>query len=111
MRKVEKQMLEALKAGKNFSQSNTVVKENGEVYLHGNLIAIYNRKDGTSEFSLAGFPTATTRSLLRALGIRIFQKKWEQYIEWESGRIDVASPYLVFLADKNGRTTHVKGAW
>lgn len=70
MRKVEYNMLQAIHAGKSWSGGNTSVSIlwDGavEVRLHGNLI-FRRGADGLVRFSLAGWPTATTRSRLSAL--------------------------------------------
>ena len=77
MRKVEKDMLQAVRSGRNFRSGNTVVTsdETGvKVYLHGNCIfAIYQ---GVKRFSLAGWNSVTTRSRLNALGVSVSQKNW-----------------------------------
>ena len=79
MRQVEKNMLQAVRAGKNFKCGNTEVKNGvfGEVfvYLHGN--CIYRIIDGVREFTLSGWNTVTTRSRLNALGVNVSQKNWE----------------------------------
>lgn len=86
MRKIEENMVEAVKKRQNWKSGNTevtvclkplnqiVIK----VYLHGNEIySLYEYEDGTQliYFSLAGWNTVTTRSRLRALGINITQRK------------------------------------
>ena len=82
MRKIEKEMCNAVKAQRNFCVSNTQVicsrANNGgtkvKVYLHGNLIyEEYENLDGAYEryFTLAGWDTPTTRNRLRALGVGV----------------------------------------
>lgn len=77
MRQIEKKMIQAVKAGKNFRSGNTVVNVDGsgiKVYLHGNCIyAVY---EGVKRFTLAGWNTVTTRSRLNALGVDVRQKNW-----------------------------------
>lgn len=89
MRIIEKRMVEAIRSGKSIRCGNTEVCAHGpqswSVYLHGNHIA---RASATHafEFTLAGWPTATTRSrinaLLRELGparARVYQQRDEQF--------------------------------
>jgi hypothetical protein len=74
MRQIEKDMLAAIKAGREFKQANTQVHHAGpivEVYLHGNLIARRDTADAQApewRFNLQGWNTPTTRSRLNALG-------------------------------------------
>ena len=66
---LEKKMVAAVNAGKNFKLGNTEVKNvNGKIFvlLHGNLI--YCEIDGKKYYSDAGWSTKTTGSRLRALG-------------------------------------------
>ena len=92
MRKIEQRMVEAIKEGKTFSLANTrvtaiqrvtddsPVNHQSAVYLHGNLIAVFNwkfHKKGLFDRSsyslnsvrctLADWPTVTTRSRLNAI--------------------------------------------
>ena len=68
MRKIEQSMVDAIRQNKGFSGGNTQVflSLNGfRVKLHGNLIF---EKDGdTIRFTLAGWPTPTTRSRIYAV--------------------------------------------
>jgi hypothetical protein len=95
MKKIEIAMLNAIESGRNFSQGNTQVATKGDttcVYLHGHLIATYDRKTKTYEFSDAGrrregetCGTNTTKSRLNAMGAGITRKsgKWYQNgCEW-----------------------------
>jgi len=83
MRKVTKQIAEALQRGVSKTVSNTSTFE-GNVYLHGNRIAQMHA-DGTVYMSLAGWNTPTTRERLNGiaevLGIkaRFSQKDFEPY--------------------------------
>lgn len=78
MRQIEKNMLQAVRSGRNFRSGNTAVTadETGvKVYLHGNCIfAVYQ---GVKRFSLAGWNTVTTRSRLNALGVSVSQKNFD----------------------------------
>lgn len=71
MRKIEQQMVAAVEAGRHWKLSNTEVTPAGDVLLYGNLIAFKGR-EGKLERCDATFrrwPTATTKSRLRALGL------------------------------------------
>lgn len=71
MRQIEKAMCAAVNAGKGATIGNTRVTPDGTVYLHGNRIA-YCGADGSLQLDLETFqawPTSTTRSRLRALGV------------------------------------------
>lgn len=97
MRKIEKQMLQAVysKADK-WINSNTSVfyisaSESGnpfgarsEIYLHGNHIADYWHESGQLEVNtrtLAHYPTVTTKSRLRALGANVTTKQYRTYLD------------------------------
>ena len=85
MRVIEKQMLKAIEARKDWHGANTAVhylsaQETGnphgsraEVYLHGNHIADYWYGSGieVNKDTLFRWPTPTTCSRLRALGVRV----------------------------------------
>ncbi len=92
MRKIERQMIAAIRAKKAWKSGNTevVVIPLGdlpliEVRLHGNKIAEFLLRHDTLNMTLAGWPTVTTRSRLNAL-VREFtshggfyQRDHEQY--------------------------------
>lgn len=70
MRQLEHEMLRALKEGRAWHGANTSVTPDGTVTLHGNRIAF--REGGVLVPDLVTFalwPTVTTRSRLRALGL------------------------------------------
>ena len=90
MRKIEEQMVAAIKARKNFKSGNTEVKMTRNeylctftsmVYLHGNLIAkiSFGPDNVVAQFTMAGWNTNTTRSRLNALGVGISQCNWAPY--------------------------------
>ena len=98
MRKIETDMNRAIRAGRNFSNSNTTVQtstffnsqdvycEESKVFLHGNHIATVTDKDLTL-YSGGGWFTNTTKSRLNALiqefgfkGSNIFQKNFNWYV-------------------------------
>ena len=99
MRQIEKEMNQAIKAGRDYKKSNTTVICGGVrwdydtntwvpvlacVYLHGNLICTIE-KDGRRRFSCCGWHTPTTRSRLQALGASCRIKDF-QMIDSETGR-------------------------
>lgn len=71
MRKIEQQMLAAVRARKAWKAGNTLVDSDAvagdtvRIWLHGNLIAVL--RDDVLKFTLAGWPTHTTRSRINAL--------------------------------------------
>ena len=75
MKQVEKRMVEAVNLGIPFNGSNTTVRIDGNtahVFLHGNHIAsITNGEVMVNIDTLMKYPTATTKSRLRALGVKI----------------------------------------
>lgn len=88
MRKIERQMVAAIKAGKDFKLANTEVVACSnvvDVFLHGNLIA----RIGETWIELfdGGWQTVTTKSRLNAIlgtfGLPhegIFQRKGEWFV-------------------------------
>jgi hypothetical protein len=90
MRQIEKDMIRAIMNGRNWANSNTMVRivgEDAEVYLHGNHIAtvkdclpielIVNKR------TLSNWPTPTTKSRLRALGADVRTSKGVTYLNGE----------------------------
>jgi len=99
MRNIEKEMLDAIAACESKRIGNTFVQFNrvdtGEilddfecsiVYLHGNPIAtVYNPSTldehvVVNQWVLREFPTRTTMSRLRALGVDVCTRKGEVYL-------------------------------
>lgn len=67
-RKIEQQMIAAIRAGKNWQSGNTSVAQEADgtyVFLHGNLIV--RNANGNVQWTLAGWNTPTTRSRINAL--------------------------------------------
>ena len=107
MRKIESEMLSAIKGKRNWASGNTSVHYNEEyhsstVYLHGNLIAIVSNND--AELFDAGYQTVTTKSRLNAIcrefgvpGEGIFQKDFQWYVHKLIGQSPVTGK--VFNAD------------
>ena len=80
MRKIEEAMCEAVKNRKNWANGNTRVEifnDEITVYLHEN--AIYRIVDGVKYWSFAGWPTMTTKSRLRALGVDYKAGNFDKY--------------------------------
>lgn len=80
MRKIEMQMVEAIRNGKNWSKDNTCVtfdtganenRKNYLVVLHGNPIARGCVGKTPEAISFCGWVTKTTCSRLRALGVDV----------------------------------------
>ena len=87
MRKIEQQMIDAIHSQKRWSMANTIVSPiddtNIAVYLHGNEIAIVNTHNGfvmTNADTLRRYPTPTTKSRLRALGVNVSTRKGVTYL-------------------------------
>ena len=87
MRKIEEAMCAAVKERIDWRGGNTTVKNDGSgfmfVFLHDNLIATISGTVGS--FTLAGYDTKTTRSRLRALGVKDFnqvknKKGWYSFV-------------------------------
>jgi hypothetical protein len=90
MRLIEKEMLEAIKHGRDWSKDNTCVEVDAsyrsyfaDVYLHGNHIAEVICRMGCDDIvkpnvdTLRDYPTRTTMSRLRALGVDVCTRKGE----------------------------------
>lgn len=99
MRKIEKQMLDAIASGESKQLGNTKVVHGtckggdgwdyfdyADIYLHGHSIAtVYHPATSEEYFSvdlktLRAYPTRTTMSRLRALGIDVCTRKGEVYL-------------------------------
>lgn len=88
MRKIEKVMIQAINERKTWHGSNTSVSSiddvNCAVFLHGNHIADVNSRTGfvmVNAYTLAKWPTNTTKSRLRALGANVTTKKGITYLD------------------------------
>ena len=90
MRLIEKEMLEAIKHGRDWYKDNTSVEVDAsyrsyfaDVYLHGNHIAEVICRMGCDDIvkpnvdTLLKYPTRTTMSRLRALGVDVCTRKGE----------------------------------
>ena len=88
MRKIEKLMNDAIHTQKRWSLQNTIVSPiddvNVAVYLHGHEIATVNTHNGfvmTNVDTLRRYPTNTTKSRLRALGVNVTTKNYVTYLD------------------------------
>jgi hypothetical protein len=90
MRVIEKEMLKAIKHGRDWAKDNTRVEVAAsyrsywvDVYLHGNHIAEVVCRMGCDDVvkpnvaTLLDYPTRTTMSRLRALGVDVCTRKGE----------------------------------
>ena len=97
MRKIEAEMVKAIRNHKNYKNCNTQVlqadPDNGyaEVRLHGSRIARLNYINQIIEFDDCGYRTATTKSRLNALinaftrpGQAIYQRDFQWF--WGDGQ-------------------------
>lgn len=105
MRKIEHDMIAAIRSRSDFKSGNTVVEQfpaasYAEVRLHGSKIAKLNYHNGIIELSDCGYKTATTKSRLNAIldaftntgggqGIyaRNFKWYWKEDEEWDGSAI------------------------
>ncbi len=96
MRLIEKEMLEAIEAGRDWSKDNTRVAANvldgvkyTKVFLHNHKIASTAVWEGaliveTCKDTLREWPTRTTMSRLRALGVDVCTRKGEVLLNGEA---------------------------
>ena len=101
MRKIESQMIAAVRENRNWSSGNTSVTIDVEtntssVYLHGNLIATVTDNDMT--IYDGGWQSVTTKSRLNALcsafayaGEGVFQQDWKWYVRRWVGNLGAQS--------------------
>lgn len=99
MKKIERQMIAAIKCKVNMSFGNTQVSHSNSktsVLLHGNEIA---RRDGTDWLiTCAGWNTVTTRSRLNALSkgldlrYTVFQRDYQLYFKAQGDKRIAINP-------------------
>jgi hypothetical protein len=88
MRKIEQEMLKAIRSRKNWSNANTAVSIDSDVVsvmLHGHKIAEIDFKERKMKISSCGYTTSTTKSRLNAIlhefsNQGIYQKNYEWFI-------------------------------
>ena len=93
MRIIEKEMLAAIANKEDWKKDNTEVNfivsgaySYSSVFLHNNLIAVFNhasRVVDVEEDTLERFPTNTTMSRLRALGVDVKRKGGKVFLYGE----------------------------
>jgi hypothetical protein len=87
MRVIEKKMLNAIEQGRNFTLDNTHVKidaNTAHVFLHGNHIAsVTNGNVMVNVDTLRRYPTVTTKSRLRALGVNVYTENFVTFLNGE----------------------------
>ena len=83
MRKIEKQMLQAIETKAFWKEGNTMVHGmSGDVYLHQNHIAtVENDVLTVNKYTLCKWPSNTTKSRLRALGANVTTIKGLTYLD------------------------------
>ena len=88
MRVIEKKMLNAIDQGKDFKLHNTQVTitfNKAHVFLHDNHIAsVVDGKTIVNLDTLRAYPTPTTKSRLRALGVDVYTKNFVTYMNGEA---------------------------
>ena len=89
MRLIEQQMWAAITTKANqWAKDNTDVMyipqlDQTYIYLHGHQIALYDHKEARAIpnlDTLAEWPTVTTKSRLRALGVDVYTRKGVTYV-------------------------------
>ena len=83
MRQIEEQMNQAIIHKNTWSKDNTKVMflpqlDQSYIYLHGHQIALYDHTElrvMVNLDTLAQWPTVTTKSRLRALGVDVYTRK------------------------------------
>ena len=82
MKVIESKMVHAVKYGQHFKRNNTEVWPGGDVWLHGNHIATVHPNGivTVNIRTLRQWPTVTTKSRLRALGVPVYQRGYNTYI-------------------------------
>lgn len=87
MRKIERAMIDAIQRNANWRSDNTKVMVYpgvARVFLHGNHIAdvcTETYRPTPNLDTLRSWPTPTTKSRLRALGVNVTQKNHEVFVD------------------------------
>tara|TARA_R100001530_G_C4291535_1_gene148150 strand:+ start:151 stop:498 length:348 start_codon:yes stop_codon:yes gene_type:complete len=113
MRKIEKDLIQAIKNKKNWCKSNTHIvytkeADRVEVYLHGNHIV--NLWFTGSQVSIvyitdAGWESNTTKSRLNAIcsefcpDIHVYRKNWDWYLGTANGSKEWDGSYTHYLKE------------
>lgn len=96
LRLIERELVDAIRTSNNYKKDNTkYCRSTGRVFLFNNRIAKVvhglNHSVRVMEINLCGFPTSTTLSRLRALGLNIYKSKGQVWIEPS----EIDAPFLV----------------
>ena len=106
MRKIEKQMIEAINQNKNWTSGNTQVVTNmgvSTVYLHGNKIALVD--DNSMTIFDGGWQSNTTKSRLNAIldqvmyGARVYQKNFDWFLSYNNQTHDFNDGMILVNGD------------
>lgn len=89
MRAIEKAVIQAINAKKNLQKDNTIViyypdTNTSGIFLHGNHLGTFMHISGSFRpdiETLKQWPTPTTKSRLRALGVNVYTKAGKTYID------------------------------
>ena len=92
MRKIEQDMKRAIMYAKNWCSGNTQVlvfglERRAKVYLHGNFIGAWDYDNDSfivDVDTLRAWPTPTTKSRLRALGVDVCTRRGSVYLYGEA---------------------------
>ena len=102
MRKIEREMIQAIIDNKDFSKANTRVEYEKDyrfnIYLHGHKIAVYYLNTMQLHLNNCGYETNTTKSRLNALikfvlggTSGIFQHQFNWYLKKDKEVVDFPS--------------------
>ena len=90
MRVIEREMLTAIREGKEWRKDNTRVDQvestgGADVYLYNHHIATVQANGVVlvNTGTLRNYPTVTTKSRLRALGVNVYTRKHITYLDGE----------------------------
>lgn len=84
--KISAEAAKAFYNGRTFRRTNTEVttyNDESSLYLHGNRIAWTSNGRQVLNISQRGWDTATTNDRLRALGVSVYHKRGQLYINDE----------------------------
>ena len=104
MRKIEEQLVSAIKENRNWGKSNTMICVDGggfrqRVYLHGNLIAVIDNLTKTIRINSCSWKTPTTKSrlnvILQAVGAKgyVAQRNYKWVYARFDGKTEHTEPF------------------
>lgn len=97
-RKAHRTIAEAFNSGKSMKLGNYTT-DGKAIYLHGNKI-VEKGPNGEINFTLAGWPTNTTRSSLRDFGINVSTKQGKQNYSHSGGTEEIESNKMYRAKDE-----------